>query len=77
MMAFLGTVAVGCIALIAYIVSTAATFGFVEILGVAIFGFVAAVSMLAFAAIAMAKYTGNKVKKGVSNIRYKVKKLSK
>ena len=74
-MVFLGLVSIACIAAISYIVSTATVIGFIEILGIAIFGFAAAVAILAFAAIAMAKYTGHKVKTGVRNIRSKVKKL--
>ena len=75
MMMFLGLVSIACITAISYIVSTATVIGFIEILGIAIFGFTAAVAILAFASIAMAKYTGHKVKTGVRNIRSKVKKL--
>ena len=77
MMAFLGLVAVAGIALVAFIITTASTIGFLEILGIAIFGFVAAVAMLAFAACAVAKYTGHKIKSNVRNIRTKVKRLKK
>lgn len=75
MMMFLGVVTVACLALIAYIMTTAVTIGFVEILGIAIFGFVAAISMLMFATFCMAKYTGHKVKTGVKNFKGRVKRL--
>lgn len=77
MMVVLGLVSVACITAIAYIMSTAATIGFIEILGIAVFGFGAAVTMLAFATIAIAKYTGRKVKIGFNNIRGRVKRLKK
>lgn len=77
MMVILGLVSVACITAIAYIMSTAATIGFIEILGIAVFGFGAAVTMLAFATIAIAKYTGHKVKIGFNNIRGRVKRLKK
>lgn len=77
MMVILGLGSVACIAEIAYIMSTAATIGFIEILGIAVFGFGAAVTMLAFTTLAMAKYTGHKVKTGVKNIQGRVKRLKK
>lgn len=77
MMAFLGLVAVAGIALVAFIITTASTIGFLEILGIAIFGFVAAVAILAFAACAIAKYTGHKVKNRIRDIRVRVKRLKK
>lgn len=77
MMAFLGLVAVAGIALVAFIITSASTIGFLEILGIAIFGFVAAVPVLAFAACAIARYTGHKVKNGIRDIRVRVKRLKK
>ncbi len=77
MMVILGLVSVACIVAIAYIMSTAATIGFIEILGIAVFGFGAAVTMIAFATLTLAKYTGHKVKTGFYNIRGKVKRLKK
>lgn len=75
MMAFLGIVSVACITLVSYIVTTATTIGFMEILGIAVFGCVGAIAMLLFATFCMAKYTGHKVKSGVKYIRSKAKKL--
>ena len=77
MMVILGLVSVACITAIAYIMSTAATIGFIEIIGIAVFGFGAAVTMLAFATLAMAKYTGHKVKTGFNNFRGSIKRLKK
>lgn len=71
----LGIVAVACITVVTYIISTAATIGFMEILGIALFGFVGICAMMAFSAICMGKYGLSKAKKGMKNIRSKVKKL--
>lgn len=71
----LGIVAVACITVIAYICSTAATIGFMEILGIALFAFVGICSMIAFSIMCMGKYGWSKAKKGVRNIRSRVKKL--
>lgn len=71
----LGGIAVACITVVVYIIDTAATIGFIEILGIALFGFVGICSMIAFSAMAMGKYGWNKAKKGVRNIRNRAKKL--
>lgn len=71
----LGIVAIACITMVTYIISTAVTIGFMEILGIALFGFIDICAMMAFSAICMGKYGLSKAKKGVRNIRSKVKKL--
>lgn len=77
MMTFLGLVSIACIAVIVYVITTAATIGAAEIFMIAVFGFVAIVSMIAFSVFMIARYTTNKVKSNVRNIRFKVKKLKK
>lgn len=71
----LGVIAVACITVVVYIIDTAVTIGFMEILGIALFGFVGICSMIAFSAMAMGKYGWSKAKKGVRNIRNRAKKL--
>lgn len=75
LLTILGTIAIAGIIVVTYIISTAATIGFMEILGIAFFGFVAACAMLAFSGVAMGKYGWSKAKKGVRGIRSRVKKL--
>lgn len=75
MMVFMGLVSVACIALIAFVVSTASTIGAFEILMISVFGFVGLVSALAFTVMAVAIYTKKKVKTGVDNIADRIKRF--
>lgn len=75
MMTFLGLVAIACISVIVYVITTSAAIGAAEIFMIAVFGFVAIVSMIAFSVFMIARYTTNRVKSNVRNIRLKVKRL--
>lgn len=77
MVAFLSLVSVACFALVAYIMSTAATIGFLEVLGIAIFGCVGLVAMIMLSIFMLARYTGHKVKNRVKDVRSWAKRLKK
>lgn len=77
MMTFLGFLAVTCIAIVAYIITTMTSVGVVEIFLIAIFGCAGIIAMILFSGGAIAKYTGKKVKNCFTNLSRGVKKLKK
>lgn len=76
MLYILGFVAIACMAVISYVVSTAAAIGVVEILVIAIFGFAAIVCMIAFTVFAMGKYAKHKASKAMIGVKSKVKNFT-